>query len=118
MVAWAVAMHDPDRCRGVVSLTVPHFARGIGLKTLLPLINRSVYPKAKYHSGQSDYQFFYQEHFTKAVRDFEANRELLIPRARSRVRMRGVRAEEGSAVLLPPQARTTANSGTPRWLGR
>ena len=77
-VAWAMAMHHPERCRGVVGLTVPHFARGGEVPTLVPLVNRAIYPADKYPVGQWDYMLFYAEHFTRAVRDFEANTERLI----------------------------------------
>ena len=78
MIAWALAMHHADRCRAVISLTVPHFARGIGLSTLLPLVNREVYPVDQYPNGQWDYMLFYAEHFTRAVRDFEAHAGQLV----------------------------------------
>ena len=73
MVAWAMAMHHGERCRGVVSLTVPHIARGIGLPTLVPLVNREIYPVDEFPVGQWDYMLFYAEHFTRAVRDFEVH---------------------------------------------
>jgi pimeloyl-ACP methyl ester carboxylesterase len=84
-VAWAMAMHHTARCRGVVGLTVPYFARGGELPTLVPLVNRDIYPADKYPVGQWDYMLFYAEHFTRAVRDFEANTEQLITMSYSRV---------------------------------
>ena len=72
-IGWAMATHYPARCRGVVALTVPHFARGNVLPNFLPLIDRTMYPASRYPYGQWDYMQFCNEHFTKAVRDFEAN---------------------------------------------
>lgn len=70
-VVWAIAMHHADRCRGVVNLTVPHFARGNSLPNFIPLVDRSIYPLDRYPVGQWDYMLFCSEHFSKAVRDFE-----------------------------------------------
>jgi pimeloyl-ACP methyl ester carboxylesterase len=72
-VVWAMAMHQAKRCRGVVNLTVPHFARGNSLPNFIPLIDRAIYPLGRYPVGQWDYMQFCTEHFGKAVRDFEAN---------------------------------------------
>ncbi|WP_428390458.1 alpha/beta fold hydrolase [Lichenicoccus sp.] len=39
----------------------------------LPRIDRTIYPVDRFPYGQWDYMQFYAEHFTRAVRDFEAN---------------------------------------------
>jgi pimeloyl-ACP methyl ester carboxylesterase len=52
---------------------VPYFARGFAPDTLVPLVDRSVYPEAQYPVGQWDYQLFYEESFDKASAAFEAN---------------------------------------------
>jgi pimeloyl-ACP methyl ester carboxylesterase len=103
-VAWAMAMHYPRRCRGVVGLTVPHFARGGEVSTLVPLVNRAVYPADKYPVGQWDYMLFYAEHFTRAVRDFEANTEQIITMSYSR-------ASPGDAGKPTPLASIRAQGG-------
>ena len=72
-IGWAMATNHPERCRGVVNLTVPHFARGNSLPNFLPLVDRTIYPADRYPFGQWDYMQYCNEHFTKAVRDFEAN---------------------------------------------
>ena len=72
-VGWSMATQHPERCRGVVTLTVPHFARGNALPNFLPLIDRAIYPADRYPYGQWDYMQFCNEHFSKCVRDFEAN---------------------------------------------
>ena len=77
-VAWAMASHHPARCRGVVSLCVPYLARGLALPTLVPLVDRALYPPDRYPVGQWDYWLFYREHFARAARDFEADVEATI----------------------------------------
>jgi pimeloyl-ACP methyl ester carboxylesterase len=72
-VVWALAGHRPELCRAVVSLCVPYFARGFAPATLVPLVDRNVYPEAKYPAGQWDYQLFYQTSFEAAAAAFEAD---------------------------------------------
>lgn len=78
MVVWAMAMHHAKRCRGAVNLTVPHFARGNSLPNFIPLIDRKIYPVERYPLGQWDYMQYCNEHFTKAVRDFETHAALVV----------------------------------------
>ncbi|HEV2738358.1 MAG TPA: alpha/beta hydrolase, partial [Candidatus Elarobacter sp.] len=59
-VVWSLAGHHPELCRAVVSLCVPYFANGFAPATLVPLVDRNVYPQAKYPAGQWDYQLFYE----------------------------------------------------------
>jgi pimeloyl-ACP methyl ester carboxylesterase len=77
-IAWAMASHHADRCRGVVSLCVPYFARGLALPTLVPLVDRVLYPAEFYPVGQWDYWLFYREHFRRASQDLEADVEATI----------------------------------------
>ena len=72
-VAWAMASHQAHRCRGVVNLCVPYLARGLALPNLVPLVDRELYPVARYPVGQWDYWLFYREHFGLAAQDFEAD---------------------------------------------
>ena len=72
-VAWSMASHHAERCRGVVNLCIPYLARGVALPNLLPLVDRAVYPVAQYPVGQWDYWLFYREHFTRASQDLEAD---------------------------------------------
>ena len=72
-VAWAMASHYAERCRGVINLCVPYFARGLALPTLIPLIDRAIYPAERYPVGQWDYWLFYREHVLRAAQDFEAD---------------------------------------------
>jgi len=74
-VAWAMAPHHPERCRGVVNLCVPYMAQGLAVPSMLPLVDRALYPVDQYPVGQWDYWLFYREHFGRAAREFEANAE-------------------------------------------
>lgn len=72
-VVWSIAGHHPEKAVGVASLCVPYLAAGFTLDSIVPLVDRSVYPETQYPAGQWDYQFFYQESFDKARQGFEAN---------------------------------------------
>src|SRR5918912_321539 len=43
-VVWSLAAHHPERCDAVANLCVPYFAQGFSPATLLPLVDRTVYP--------------------------------------------------------------------------
>ncbi|WP_226577467.1 alpha/beta fold hydrolase [Acuticoccus sediminis] len=72
-VVWGLAAHHAERCRGVVSMCVPYLARGFTLETLVPLVDRSIYPADTYPVGQWDYWLHYRESFAAAARHFEAD---------------------------------------------
>ena len=72
-VVWNVAAHHPDKTVGVASLCVPYLSGGFTLETVVPLVDRAVYPADKFPVGQWDYQVFYEESFEKACKGFEAN---------------------------------------------
>jgi pimeloyl-ACP methyl ester carboxylesterase len=72
-VVWNIAAHHADKTVGVASLCVPYLSAGFTLDSVVPLVDRTVYPEAEYPAGQWDYQFFYLENFAKAHADFEAN---------------------------------------------
>jgi pimeloyl-ACP methyl ester carboxylesterase len=72
-VVWSLASHHPERCFGVANLCVPYLARGFAPHTLVPLVDRSVYPDAQFPAGQWEYQLFYEESFDKARATFEAS---------------------------------------------
>jgi pimeloyl-ACP methyl ester carboxylesterase len=72
-VVWSLASHHPERCKGVASLCVPYLPGGFRPDSLLSLVDRAVYPEAEYPVGQWDYQYFYEESFDTARRQFEAD---------------------------------------------
>jgi pimeloyl-ACP methyl ester carboxylesterase len=72
-VVWNLAAHHADRVAGVASLCVPYLATGFTLDTVVPLVDRALYPEDTFPAGQWDYQFFYEENFDRACKGFEAN---------------------------------------------
>src|ERR1700736_4666652 len=55
-VVWTIPAHHPDRTMGVASLCVPYLASGFTLESVVPLVDRKVYPEAEFPAGQWDYQ--------------------------------------------------------------
>ena len=72
-IAWTMASHHPERCRGVIGLSVPYLPRGHVLPQLVPLVDRQMYPVDRYPVGQWDYWLYYRESFALAQRDFETD---------------------------------------------
>jgi pimeloyl-ACP methyl ester carboxylesterase len=52
---------------------VPYLPGGFTPASLVPLVDRAVYPESEFPVGQWDYQFFYQESFDRARATFEAD---------------------------------------------
>ncbi|HEX3661705.1 MAG TPA: alpha/beta fold hydrolase [Acidobacteriaceae bacterium] len=50
-VCGALAAHHPECCRGVVLASVPYFPEGFALPSLLPLVDREVYPTINIRTG-------------------------------------------------------------------
>lgn len=103
-VAAALSAHHGHRSRGVVLISVPYFPEAFALPTLLPLIDRQLYPGDRYPDGQWDYFRFYLTHFDQTVSDFEAD----IPAALASTYRRGNPASTG---LVSPSASITQNGG-------
>ena len=72
-VAAALAAHHPERCRGLVPVSVPYFPDGFALGSLLPLVDRKLYSADQHPDGQWAYYRFYLDHFEQTVRDFDAD---------------------------------------------
>ena len=72
-VVWSLATHHPGRCHGVANLCVSHLPQGFCPGSLIPLVDRAVYPLDQYPAGQWDYQLFYEESFDTARAAFEAD---------------------------------------------
>jgi pimeloyl-ACP methyl ester carboxylesterase len=77
-VVWNMAAHHPEKTVGVASLCVPYLSTGFTLDTVVPLVDRALYPEAQFPAGQWDYQFFYEESFEKACASFDANPRNLV----------------------------------------
>jgi len=72
-VVGALAAHHAKRSRGVVFISVPYAPQAFVLPSLLPLIDRKLYPSDQYPDGQWDYYRFYLTHFDQTVTDFNAD---------------------------------------------
>jgi pimeloyl-ACP methyl ester carboxylesterase len=72
-VAGALAAHHSKRSRGVVLTSVPYSPGSFSLPSLLPWIDRKLYPVDQYPDGQWDYYRFYLTHFDQTVTDFNAD---------------------------------------------
>jgi len=91
---WAMAAHHSARCRAVVALCVPYFARGFTLPNIAATVDRSLYPADRYPVGQWDYWLYHREHAGAAAVELEADdhRALsphLVRRCRQAIQVRG-----------------------------
>lgn len=75
VVASTLAAHQPKRSRGVVLTSLAYFPDANALATLVPLVDRRIYPADQYPDGQWDYYRYYTTHFTDAVADLDADKE-------------------------------------------
>ncbi|MGA6160693.1 alpha/beta fold hydrolase [Stenotrophomonas sp. NPDC087984] len=73
IVVGALAAHEPKRCRGVVLTSWAYFPDANSLATLVPLVDRTIYPADQYPDGQWDYYRYYTTHFEAAVTDLDAD---------------------------------------------
>ena len=73
VIAGALVAHHPTRSRGVVLVSVPYFPDANALPTLVPLVDRTIYPADQYPDGQWDYYRYYNTHFDAAVADLDAD---------------------------------------------
>lgn len=74
VIVGSLAAHEPRRVRGAVLVSVPYFPDANALPTLVPLVDRSIYPADQYPDGQWDYYRYYTTHFASAVADLDADK--------------------------------------------
>ena len=74
VVAASLVAHEPGRGRGVALISVPYFPDANALPTLVPLVDRTIYPADQYPDGQWDYYRYYNTHFEAAVADLDADK--------------------------------------------
>lgn len=74
VIAGSLVAHEPKRSRGVVLVSVPYFPDANALATLVPLVDRTIYPADEYPDGQWDYYRYYNTHFASAVADLDADK--------------------------------------------
>jgi len=72
-VAGALAAHESERSRGVVLTSLAYFPDAFALPTLVPLVDRTLYPADQYPDGQWDYYRYYTTNFEAAVSDFDTD---------------------------------------------
>ncbi|WP_246301630.1 alpha/beta hydrolase [Granulicella arctica] len=106
-VVGALAAHHAKRSRGVVFVSVPYSPEAFALPSLLPLVDRKLYPEDQYPDGQWDYYRFYLTHFDQTVTDFNAD----IPASLAAIYRSGNPASVGK---LYRSALVTRNGG---WFG-
>lgn len=106
-VVGALAAHHPKRCRAAVFVSVPYSPASFALPSLIPLVDRKLYPADQYPDGQWDYYSFYLTHFDQAAADFDAD----IPASLSAIYRRGSPDAVGTVY---PSATITSRGG---WFG-
>ncbi|UFZ05060.1 alpha/beta hydrolase [Bradyrhizobium ontarionense] len=74
VVVGQLAAHAPERSRGVVLTSLAYQPDGHALRTLVPLVDRTIYPTDQYPDGQWDYYRYYTTHFEEAVADLDADK--------------------------------------------
>lgn len=73
VVAAELAAHVPSRSRGLVLTSLAYQPGGHALRTVVPLVDRTIYPADRYPDGQWDYYRYYMTHFDAAVADLDAD---------------------------------------------
>ena len=73
VVAGELVAHKPERSRGVVLTSLAYQPDGHALRTVVPLVDRTIYPADQYPDGQWDYYRYYTTHFKAAVADLDAD---------------------------------------------
>jgi len=74
VVAGALAAHQAQRSRGVVLISLAYQPDGHALQTIVPLVDRTIYPAEQYPDGQWDYYHYYTTHFESSVADLDADK--------------------------------------------
>lgn len=69
----AMAAHESGRVRGAVLTSWACFPEANALSTLVPRVDRTIYPLGEYPDGQWDYYRFYTTHVEAAVADLDAD---------------------------------------------
>ena len=106
-VIGALTAHTPARSRAMALISVPYSPDAFALSSVLPLVDRTLYPADQYPDGQWDYYRFYLTNFEQSVTDFNAN----IPGSLSIIYRSGSPASVGK---VSRSALITRNGG---WFG-
>ena len=73
-VAGALSAHEPKRSRALVLISLAYQPDGHALDTIVPLIDRTIYPSDQFPDGQWDCYRYYTTHFDMAVVDLDADK--------------------------------------------
>ncbi len=103
-VVGLLVAHYPKISRAAVLVSVPYMPNAWALPSLLPYIDRKLYPAEKYPDGQWDYWRFYLTHFDQSVSDMNAD----IPSTLASIFTKGV---PSSSRKVSPSAVVTAHGG-------
>lgn len=71
VVAAQLAAHAEWRCKALVLISLAYLPDANALPTLVPLVDRNIYPEKEYPDGQWDYYRYYNTHFDSAVADLD-----------------------------------------------
>ena len=104
VVASELVAHEPRRSRGVVLTSLAYQPDGHALRTVVPLVDRTIYPVDQYPDGQWDYYRYYTTHFDAAVADLDADKAASL----ASIFKPGSPAEIGK---VTPNALVTRNGG-------
>ena len=74
VVVGELVAHQPERSRGVVLTSLAYQPDGHALRTVIPLVDRTIYPADRYPDGQWDYYRYYTKNFDAAVADLDADK--------------------------------------------
>ena len=74
VVAGELVAYEPRRSRGVVLTSLAYQPDGHALRTIVPLVDRTIYPADQYPDGQWDYYRYYTKQFKTAVADLDADK--------------------------------------------
>ncbi|MET1047111.1 MAG: alpha/beta fold hydrolase [Hyphomicrobium sp.] len=74
VVVGELVAHRPERSVGVVLTSLAYPPEGHALRTIVPLVDRVIYPEGRYPDGQWDYYRYYTKHFETAVADLDADK--------------------------------------------
>lgn len=72
-VVWSIAAHHRERCRAIVNMCVPYFARGMTLDAIVSTVDREIYPVASFPVGQWDYWLYHRQQFRRSADDLGAD---------------------------------------------
>ena len=74
VVVGGLVAHESRRSCGVVLTSLAYQPNGHALRTIVPLVDRTIYPADQYPDGQWDYYRYYTTNFKTAVADLDADR--------------------------------------------